>query len=636
MSIGFDMIRANVQSIARHAEEVLDRLFAFREEHPISTCSDLLALLDYGLLHHHYIATLALCPSNNIQHNYAQDHFHKIYSNREYLKLELSDKYSELKSGIDVKDAYRLLNLITYASKIEDMDLSIHILKDFPELIQPFAISLNYSFLDEVKICKHLSILQSVGNMEVASIAILNALMFAPDSVARSKLSLFNKIRATSSRRLKLYKLGYQLMISFAYRNSYLFRKIYEKITKFAPGYKLPFSVIKKVISSDANFYEKINISTDSSDVPYFLDLWSVNLMDIININNNSLPLCDARMVKDISDFQDIIPTHIRHSAKISVAQLFYKENELAEYQQILKPISDSIIDFSVVDNNRIDPFQYELYVENMVNNSIIAKAKKKQFKIDGLHLVILSSVCANLDMIIADAICMLLENKCNCQPLYIGSSDIIESVAKFIASESNSILFGCHQVTDESRMKCLQFVMENIQALHFKNCRKDNILIWHETHAIDFITLIPEIAEHTTIIDISPKKSHYIFNCIMHLPHFLKIRHLTPLIGDYRFFLLEREKLCNHLLNTTQNMIKVYKDAGDFNKLTNLLIECTRQISHKMLGVNSIKLSTVDNQNAFTRKVELLHQKLTVIERDINYKLWLLQNKDDLEDLEC
>jgi len=624
--------------IATHAEEVLDRLFAFREEHSLSTGADLLALLDYGLLHHYYLASLALCPSNSIQHNYAQDHFNKIYTNREYLKIELAEKYFEAKSKITIKEAYRLLNLTVYLSKSEDIERCLLILKDFPELILPFAISLNYSLIDKKKINQYLAIIQSVGDMEVASIAILNALMCAPDSVGRSKINTFNRLKSKDRRRSRLYKLGYQLIIAYRYRNTDAFKTILEKLTVYAPGYKLPFDVINEAIASGASFLRQVEFREDWSDSPYFMDIWASSLKKIEYNKDKTIPLSDARLVKDISDYQDIIPLKIRHQAKLAVAQLFYRENELTEFQKILRPISDSIIDYSVVDNDRIDPFQYELYVENIISN---AKTKTPDFRktnracAQRAHLVVLSGLCGKLDSAIAEAICILLRDQLNCEPIYIGYSDIIETMAKFCANQSNSDLYAGHQPNEQTRRKCWDFIQENISAIHSNKTKRANVIIWHETKALDFISTFPELNDSITIIDISPKRSHYIYNCVNHLPYFTEIENLTPLIGDYKFYLLERDKLQSYLIGLFRGSFKTLKVDTRLEELESRLRSIALEILGKVNCAFNSSLADNDRPLDIEESLHTIYQKLSIVESDIKYKFWVLQNKEELIDVE-
>lgn len=76
-------------------ESSLDNLFAFRKDELVDTSQALQILLDCGLIHHYFIASINLGPLSREQYDYQQRYFLTFYKNCTSLKNELTEKFAK-------------------------------------------------------------------------------------------------------------------------------------------------------------------------------------------------------------------------------------------------------------------------------------------------------------------------------------------------------------------------------------------------------------------------------------------------------------------------------------------------------------------------------------------------------------
>lgn len=534
----------------------LDNLFAFRKDAFVDTSQALLTLLDCGLIHHYYIASINLAPLSWQQYNYQQKYFLTLYKNCTSLKTELTEKFTN--SELSKKEAYRLLNLCTFASTNE-LNICNKILADFPELITIYALSIGYSCLPHEQASIHLQSIKLIDDFDAYWWNKLLITLMAPDSARRCKLPNFSTPQTTLKRRKNYYQLSYQLIIAFSYRDLVTFKKILVRIIMCAPGLNFLHSIICKVMRSDRTFYNKLGM--DEIMAPNFLEIWAENLIDR-TLQQNSLLLGDANLIRNISEFSKIIPDNIRILSKKAAARLLYSDNQFSQWRLVLNPLIDMLLDSSNMSKQRIDPFQYEFYYDSIAKNGVSAdctRLESHEFK--NIHFVFLSGVNSYLNDQIATSLVDGFSAN-NISSLYIGKSDLISTLNQGIAYYSEKSFFETSGVSADYIDKISDFLKQNIAA--FKKNNKDIplILISQEVSSLDYIAQLPEMLNLYSVIDVNPPLQETLY-CSLHLfPGYEQLGKLTPLLGDYTGYIKVRNRIKKYLL--TQSPINLYAFNSD------------------------------------------------------------------------
>lgn len=528
------------------------------------------------------------------------------------------------------KEAYRLLNLCTFASTNE-LDICNNILADFPELIKIYALSISYSCLPHEQASIHLEL---KGDFDAYWWNNLLITLMAPDSALRSKLPNFSTSKATLTRSKYYYQLAYQLIIVFSYRALVTFKKILVRITLCAPGLNFLDSIICKVMRTDRSFYNKLGM--DEIMVPNFLEIWAEKLIDR-TVQLSSLRLGDANLIKNISEFSKIIPDNIKILSKKAAARLLYSDNQFSQWRLGLNPLIDMLLDSSNMSNQRIDPFQYEFYYDSIAKDGVSADYKRlgsNEFK--SIHFVFLSGLNSYLnDQIAASLVDGFSAN--NISSLYIGKSDLISTLNQGIAYYSKRSFFETSGISADYVDKISDFLKQNITALKKTNKDVPLIFISQEASSLDYIAQLPEILDLYSAIDVNMPLQETLY-CSLHLfPGYEQLGKLTPLPGDYTRYIKVRNRIKKYLLaKSPVNLYAFNSDSpnGLFAKwLNDIILSVVSNFSryNKTVTYNPMQLPSKKIADAFIKLPSLVNFSVQGYQDFID---WSKEPQEDIQSI--
>ena len=622
---------AQVQNFEHSVQSALDMVFCSRNEKDISVFSSMLTFLDTGLLQHYYLASLAMSPSTKKESETLKEYFILLYQDIQQLRIQLLEKYDREKSDIEIKDAYRLLNLCTYSSESNE-DTCKNLLADFPELISIYASSIGYSVLpyDEAK--KYLSIVRSLGNKDADSWFYILSALAIPDSVLRSKLPSTIKINSKDKSRKKVFLICYQLLIFFSYRNHDKFSRLLNQLLVIAPGLQFPFELFVIIQNTDPSFYNCIK--TDDNVVPYFLNFWT-NSLPLRTQLNSGLLFGDANQVKDISELQDIIPSHIRIKAKSAVSRLFFQNGQYEEWQSLIRAQIDLHLDKAFKDPSRIDPFQYELYYESLLESKLLKKSTSKPDEnLLSTHFLFLSGISKSLNYSLSK---ILMKKLCEigANAVSIGSSDLIESIVRGVSGDIE-LIYDPEEIPDIYNQKINEFIYQNIKALSRSKNEKPIFIIIEEFNVIDLLFRVPTLNSISSVIDINPPMLEYLYCSLNKIFPYEPLPRLTPLMGDHASFFKVRNKMKDIIKEKNICDIYLYDNISDgifsewFNEVFSSILKKV-SLTNPDITFNLIK--NIDTINSIANANDLAFSQIDIkLDEISHYRSWIIDNKEDLE----
>ena len=620
-----------VQNFEHSVQSALDMVFRSRNEKDISVFSSMLIFLDTGLLQHYYLASLALSPSTIKESETLKEYFVLLYKDIQQIRIQLLEKYDREKSDIDKKDAYRLLNLCTYSSEGNE-DTCKNLLADFPELISIYASAIGYSVLPHDEAKKYLSIVRSLGNQDADSWFYISSALAIPDSILRSRLPSIIKFNSKDKTRKKVFLICYQLLIFFAYRNHDKFRRLLNQLLVIAPGLQFPFELLVIIQNTDTHFYNCIK--TDDSVVPYFLNFWSTSLFLRTQLNSGLL-VGDANQVKDISELQDIIPSHIRIKSKSAVSRLFFQNGQYEEWQSLIRAQIDLLLDKAFKDPSRIDPFQYELYYDSLVESKLLKKSTSHpDEKLQSTHFIFLSGISKSLNYSLSKILIKKL-NQIGVDAVSIGNSDLIESIVKGV-SGNIGLIYDPEEIPDNYNQKINEFLYQNAIALSRIKKEKPFFIIIEEFNAIDLLFRVSTLNSISSIIDINPPMLEYLYCSLNMIFPYEPLPRLTPLMGDHASFFKVRNKLKDYIKEKNICDIYLYDNISKVS-FSEWFSEVFSSVLKKASLTNP---DTTFNQIESTEKTDPIAttDDLSFSQLDIkldeitHFQSWILDNKEDLE----
>lgn len=620
-----------VKNFESSVERALDMVFCTRNEKDISAFNAMLIFLDTGLLQHYYLANLAMSPSTLNESDTLKEYFNLLYKNIQQVRIQLLEKYDKEKSDIEIKDAYRLLNLCTYSSE-DNEDTCKDLLADFPELISIYASSIGYSILPHDAAVRYLSIVRSLGNPEADSWFYILSALVIPDSVLRSKIPRMIIFNSENKSRNKIFLICYQLLIYFACRNYDKFKRLLNQLLVNAPGLHFPFDLLVIIQNTDSQFYNCI-ISNDIV-VPYFLNFWSTSL-SFRTQSNGGLLVGDANQVKNISDLQDIIPSHIRIKSKSAVSRLLFQSGQYEEWQSLIRAPIDLLLDKAFKDPSRIDPFQYELYYEFILEKKLSkSSTSHPNENLQSTHFIFLSGISKSLNYRFSKI--LLREFRrigVNC--LSIGKSDLIESIVRGV-SVNNELIYDPEEISNTYNQKIIEFVDQNIKALSGNTKKAPHLIIMEELAAIDLLCRVPALNLNSTIIDINPPMLEYLYCSLNTIYPYEPMPRLTPLLGDHALFFRVRNRMKEYINNNNICNIHLYdsiSNAGFRGWFSNIFFSILKKFS-------SINPDLAFDLIETTKRLESIigDDDLSISQLDFkldgisHYQSWIIDNKEDLE----
>lgn len=620
-----------VQGFVSSVECALDMVFCSRKEKDISAFNAMLIFLDTGLLQHYYLANLAMSPSTINESDTLKEYFNLLYKDIRQVRIQLLEKYDKEKSDIEIKDAYRLLNLCTYSSEGNE-ETCKNLLADFPELISIYASSIGYSILPHDEAVKYLSIVRSLGNPEADSWFYILSALAIPDSVLRSKIPRMIIFKSKNKSRNKFFLISYQLLIYFAYRNHEKFRRLLNQLLVNAPGLQFPFDLLVIIQNIDSKFYNCI--ITNDNVVPYFLNFWSTSLFTRTK-SNSGLLVGDANQVKNISDLQDIIPSHIRIKAKSAVSQLFFKNKQYEEWQSLIRAPIDLLLDKVFKDPSRIDPFQYELYYESILENKPSkTSTSHPNENLQSTQFIFLTGISKSLNYKFSEILSRKMKQiGVNC--LSIGKSDLVESIVRGV-SVNNELIYEPKEVSNTYNQKIDEFIYQNVKALSGNTKKTPHFIIIEELGAIDLLFRVPTLNRNSSIIDINPPMLEYLYCALNKIYPYELMPRLTPLLGDHALFFRVRNRIKEYIKEKNICSIYLYDNVSnaDFSRwLNNIFLSILKKISPNDSGFEFDLIKRIKNLEPFTVADDLSISQLDIkLDEISHYQSWIIDNKEDLE----
>jgi len=620
-----------VQGFESRVECALDMVFFSRKEKDISAFSAMLIFLDTGLLQHYYLANLAMSPSTLNESDTLKEYFNLLYKNIQQVRIQLLEKYDKEKSDIEIKDAYRLLNLCTYSSE-DNEETCKNVLADFPELISIYASSIGYSILPRDEAVKYLSIVRSLGNTEADSWFYILSALAIPDSVLRSKIPRMITFKSKNKSRNKFFLICYQLLIYFAYRNHDKFRRLLNQLLVNAPGLQLPFDLLVIIQNTDSQFYNCI--ITNDNVVPYFLNFWSTSLVTRTQ-SNSGLLVGDANQVKNISDLQDIIPSHIRIKSKSAVSHLFFKNGQYEEWQSLIRAPIDLLLDKVFKDPSRIDPFQYELYYESILEKKPSKTSVSHQNEnLESTHFIFLSGISKSLNYKFSEILSRKLKQVgVNC--LSVGKSDLIESIVRGV-SVNNELIYDPEEILNTYNQKINEFINQNVKALSGNTKKAPLLIITEELAAIDLLYRVPTLNHNSSIIDINPPMLEYLYCALNKIYPYEPMPRLTPLLGDHALFFRVRNKMKEYIKEKNFCSIYLYDYIAnaDFREwFSNIFFSILKKISSNNSDIEFDLIQSTKKLESFTVADDLSISQLSInLDEISHYQSWIIDNNEDLE----
>jgi len=620
-----------VQGFESRVECALDMVFFSRKEKDISAFSAMLIFLDTGLLQHYYLANLAMSPSTLNESDTLKEYFNLLYKNIQQVRIQLLEKYDKEKSDIEIKDAYRLLNLCTYSSE-DNEEICKNLLADFPELISIYASSIGYSILPRDEAVKYLSIVRSLGNTEADSWFYILSALAIPDSVLRSKIPRMITFKSKNKSRNKFFLICYQLLIYFAYRNHDKFRRLLNQLLVNAPGLQLPFDLLVIIQNTDSQFYNCI--ITNDNVVPYFLNFWSTSLVTQTQ-SNSGLLVGDANQVKNISDLQDIIPSHIRIKSKSAVSHLFFENGQYEEWQSLIRAPIDLLLDKVFKDPSRIDPFQYELYYESILEKKPSKTSVSHQNEnLESTHFIFLSGISKSLNYKFSEILSRKLKQVgVNC--LSVGKSDLIESIVRGV-SVNNELIYDPEEILNTYNQKINEFINQNVKALSGNTKKAPLLIITEELAAIDLLYRVPTLNHNSSIIDINPPMLEYLYCALNKIYPYEPMPRLTPLLGDHALFFRVRNKMKEYIKEKNICSIYLYDNIAnaDFREwFRNIFFSILKKISSNNSDIEFDLIQSTKKLESFTVADDLSISQLSInLDEISHYQSWIIDNNEDLE----
>ena len=426
--------------ILKTLETSLFHLIFRNNDCPLCARDTLKTLLDVGLLHHFFCVRISIAPIDKNQSEWLDDYFKQLYTSRFSLNAELSGLLNSTSVQLDLLSALRLLNLATFTSTVST-ETPIRILSLFPELLTQYSISLFASELDSLTISRFLAPFTSLGNPDVNSIFTLVNLE-ANDSATRCKELEDINLQSSNPKYENLYHSYRALLIAKGRRSTECIKTTFYELVKLAPGLHRPYSILVG-FRSDQDYptvtsaYETYNYVAVGQYRGFLLP-FAETLIDLAYVKK-SFPLTTVYLIREISEFCEIVPYAIRSRLKRAAAYLFLKAGQFREWRKACEPIFVEAIEKSN-SFERLDPFALELFVEDTIEYLVQSQSTIPS-QSDGLRYIWLCGPSPKANIASAKKFALLLKSQ-GYDVSVAGYTDILHSAAFTLATTLDIDIF--------------------------------------------------------------------------------------------------------------------------------------------------------------------------------------------------
>lgn len=620
---------ADQKKVLQSFEEVLSFIL-FRNDTIALNGRDILkTLLDVGLLHHYFCLRISLSPTSKSQSEWLDDYFKQLYISRYSLNAELSDLINGPSADIDSLMALRLLNISTFTT-IVSSETSIRIISLLPELLSTYAISLFISELDSHSIIRYLAPFTSLGNPDVNSVYAL-ANLEANDSSTRCKETVHIQLNSFKNSFAELYNCYRDLLIARGTRSIKSIQSRFLALVTIAPGFHRAYSALLSY--SPSTIYHSASSPGQSCDL-VSVDQYRGFLLPFADAllnkayTTNSFPLTTVYLIREVSEFCDIVPLQIRSRFKRAAAYLFLKAGKHKEWRTMCEPLLSEEIEKSN-SYGRLDPFALELFVEDAV------QYVSSLDSIDILHQdysrylwLCGSSPTANIST--AHKLSNILKHE-GYEVGFLGYTDMLQSVAFTLSRTYDTDIFSTANYWLDYSKEIEDYINDQLEAtLSSTSTSTKKLFIICDENCLYWLPLAPYLVSKSTVLSLLPSQKETLYLSIHELYGYRVPRHMTPSLADAIF----HERLCQHLLSSLQ---KAYPHnvwqypVNDHSCLSNLdtiqfLLETgyakstSSSLAHFLAGMNTHSDLAISD-----------HSISAQLRNNQDYHKWLSDNMEDL-----